>query len=431
MINDIINKYINNEKSGKTVNYSLEGITKLLEKLKNPHMNFKSVHIAGTNGKGSTAFMLAAILEKSGYKTGLYTSPHLVKINERIKINSADIQDALLFKYISEIDSIIFKDKSLLPTYFDILTAAAFKYFSDESVDIAIIETGLGGRLDSTNVIIPEISIITDISLDHVDILGNNITDITKEKCGIIKPDVPVITSNRDPEIISIIKETSCLNNSDLHSYDHDFSSQFVRRENAQFVFDYTSDDYKLPELRLSLFPFHQVRNAAVVINALLHLKSGGFPAVSSEVIYSVLEKIEVPGRFKVLNDLPLVIYDPAHNFDAIKNLISGLDTFYKDKKKIFIISMMRDKADNKTRALFADQDVYYFILDDERAYVPDNDMFKLITSEESIIVDTLQKLDNNYKMIIFTGTFRIYNHAVGIVEKYNKQIDMTFQDTI
>jgi len=428
MINDILSKYLNNEKSGKLINYSLGDITKLLSDLNNPHKNFKSLHIAGTNGKGSTAFMLSVILEKSGYKTGLYTSPHLVRINERIKINSHNINDALLYKYLTEIDCIISNDESISPTYFDILTAAAFSYFRDESVDIAIIETGLGGRLDSTNVIIPEISIITDISFDHIDILGNKIEDITKEKCGIIKPSIPVITSNTDPEIISIIEQYSAKNRSKLYSYNCDFFTQNIKRDNDHFMFDYSSDDAILPKISLSLFPQHQIKNSAVVITALNYLRVNGFQSISNDVIYKELEKIQVPGRFQLLYTNPVIIYDPAHNFDALNNLINGLEKFYSDKKKVFVLSMMKDKADTKTLDLLKKQDVVYFLLNDERAYIPDNDKFKLIISDENIVVDILQQTDDINGMIIFTGTFRIYNHAVNITNELQKR-DLNIQE--
>jgi dihydrofolate synthase/folylpolyglutamate synthase len=419
MINDILNKYLNNEKTGKISSYSLDGITMLLEKLNNPHRKFKSLHIAGTNGKGSTAFMLSVILEKSGYKTALYTSPHLLKINERIKINSTDIDDALLFKYLSRIDIIVNNDKSLEPTYFDMLTAAAFCYFSDESVDVAVIETGLGGRLDSTNVIIPEVSILTDISIDHTGILGNEITKITMEKCGIIKPSVPVITSNTDPEIISIIEQFADKNNSELHTYGRDFFTSDVIRKESNFTFNYSGIDI-LYGISLPLFPLHQVKNTAVVIDTLVYLKSHGFPVISNEAIYDELKKVKVPGRFEILQNNPLIIYDSAHNYDSLNNLLKGLELYYSDKKILFILSMMKDKADDKTLGLLADKNVMYYILDDERVYIPVDNKFKLIISGENILVDILHHQDNISDMIIFTGTFRIYNLAVQISKIYS-----------
>jgi len=421
MINDILNKYLNNEKSSAFSSYTPDSIAALLRHLNNPQNNFKSLHIAGTNGKGSTAHMLSKILQESGYKTGLYTSPHLIKINERIKINSNDIDDTVLHKYISHIDSIVKNDTSLSPTYFDILTAAALKYFSDKSVDVAIIETGLGGRLDSTNVIVPEISIITDISMDHMHVLGNSIYDIASEKCGIIKPNVPVITSNTNHIIVDLIKINCKKNNSELYLFDDNFFTKNITRNNGYFVFDFISNNYNLLNVKLPLFPIHQVKNAALVISALSYLKSSVFKGISDKIICRELEKIEVPARFQKLNMHPLIIFDPAHNFDALNNLVKGLNTFYPEKKKLFIISMMKDKAEFRTLELLSTLDAIYYVLNDERSYVAENDKFNIITSDDNIVIDIMKKINENGGMIIFTGTFRIYNNAVNLVKKFNK----------
>ncbi len=429
MINTILNKYLNNEKSGIITNYSLDGIKELLGHLKDPHKNFKSLHIAGTNGKGTTAFLLADVLKNSGYKTGLFISPHLVKINERIRINSEEISDELFFGYICRIDNIINEHPILAPTYFDIITAAAFIYFSEEKVDIAVIETGLGGRLDSTNVIIPEISIITDISMDHMQILGSNISDIAKEKCGIIKPFIPVITSNRNAEIINVIEEHSSENSSRLYAYKRNFNTENIKRVSGNFIFDYISDDNELQNIKLPLFPVHQVVNSAVAITALNHLKSNGFPDISNEIILSVFEKINVPGRFQILHDTPLIIYDPAHNFDSLKNLLDGLEEYYPDKKKIYIFSIMMDKAEKKTLNLLKNSDVMYYILNDERAYIPEDKQFKYSVSDEKKIIEILQHSAENFEMLIFTGTFRIYHHAVSIAELFKNRNIKNFKN--
>lgn len=421
MVNNILNKYLNNEKSGKITEYSLAGISELLRHLNNPHRNFKSLHIAGTNGKGSTAFMLSKILEKSGYKTGLFTSPHLLKINERIKINSVDINDEIFFNYINRIERIISNKLSFSPTYFDIITAAAFTYFFDESVDIAIIETGLGGRLDSTNVVIPEISIITDISMDHENILGDTIADITKEKCGIIKQSVPVITSNSNYEIVSIIDDYSVRNKTKLYAYNRDFNTSNIKRDTDFFVFDYISENHKILNIKLPLFPIHQVKNAASVITALIHLKSNHFHEISDDHICRELEYIKIPGRFQTLNLDPLIIYDPAHNFDSLNNLIEGLEKFYPEKNKIFVMSLMKDKVNHETMNLLKDSEVIYLTLNDERAYIPEDNQFTKVTSDLNIIIEILKQEIHNNKMIIFTGTFRIYNHAVFFSNLFQK----------
>jgi len=415
MINNILNKYLNNEKSDKLRNYSLDSVIALLDNMQNPHKNFKSIHIAGTNGKGSTAFLLAAILKNSGYKTGLYVSPHLSKINERIKINLNDIDDLLLERYLKLIDSICL-EKSLSPTYFDILTATAFKYFSDESIDIAIIETGLGGRLDSTNVIIPEISIITDISMDHTTILGETIEEITKEKCGIIKQNIPVITSNDDPKIISIIQEYAGKNSSRLYTFNRDFFIGDINRDNHNFIFDYFSEKYKLNNIKISLFPIHQVKNTSLVITALNHLKLYNSYNISDTIIYKTLENIEVPGRFQILRNRPLIIYDPAHNFDALNNLINDLNNFYSHKKKLFFVSMMKDKVNNKIIELLENVNAIYITLPDERGYIPDKKIFKIV-SDKNNLIEIISHMNTIDEMAIFTGTFRLYDFALSAID--------------
>ncbi|PKL18348.1 MAG: dihydrofolate synthase [Spirochaetae bacterium HGW-Spirochaetae-5] len=420
MINDILNKYLNNEKKVNISNYSLDGIISLLSHLKNPQKNFKSLHIAGTNGKGSTAFMIASILQKSGYKTGLYISPHLHTINERIKINLKDIDEELLYRYISEIDR--FSDSgTITPTYFDVLTAAAFKYFSDENVDIAVIETGLGGRLDSTNIIIPEISVITDISLDHVQILGNSIEAIAREKCGIIKPGIPVVTSNTRPEILTVIAESAVQMNSELTVYNRDFFTNNIIRENEYFQFDYNSGETDLPGICLSLFPIHQVKNSALAITAVLYLQRGDFSLITQDIIYSCLKDVEVPGRFQKLCLKPFIVFDPAHNFESLNNLFSGLEVFYPGKKKKIILSLMKDKAENQTLNLFKNSDTYYYILDDERAFIPEPGQFKKIIADENIILEIIRNACLPDEMIIFTGSFRIYTHALNIASKFKQ----------
>jgi dihydrofolate synthase/folylpolyglutamate synthase len=182
------------------------------------------------------------------------------------------------------------------------------------------------------------------------------------------------------------------------------------------------SDISDLPDIKLSLFPDHQIKNASGVITTLLLLRLKGFPEISSQVIYTELEKLQVPGRFQRLIYDPMIVYDPAHNYDALNNLIEGLKIYYPDRKKKYILSMMKDKADNKTLDLLKDSDVIYYLLHDERAYIPDENKFKLIVSDKNIIIDILQKLNKDEYMIVFTGTFRIYEHALYISQILKKQ---------
>jgi len=212
MIREKLSRFINNE---NRTNYSqdLDHVRAVLELAGNPHAAFQSIHIAGTNGKGSVAHMLNSIFMNSGYRTGLYTSPHLLEINERIKIQDENIPDQVFGGYVDDISASL-DSTGIMPTYFDVLTACAFRYFSENHVDIAVIETGLGGRLDSTNVVTPCCSVITGISLDHMDILGNTLEAIAREKAGIIKYKVPVVTANQYPMVLDIIDSASQSNRS-------------------------------------------------------------------------------------------------------------------------------------------------------------------------------------------------------------------------
>ncbi len=372
--------------------------------------------------------MLSSILQNAGYKTGLYISPHLEYITERIKINSHDIDEDLLCDYVNKIDAAANLNK-ITPTYFDILTTAAFNYFSAQSVDIAIIETGLGGRLDSTNVITPELSIITDISLDHVQILGNRIEDIAKEKCGIIKPGITVVTSNTDTAILGIISEYSLINNAECYAFERDFYAENITRKDDNFKFDYNDSETLLKEVEISLFPEHQVKNASVVIASALHLKKNNFPLISEEIIYTTLKKAEVPGRFQKLSSKPLIIYDPAHNFQSLESLFRGLNTYYSDKKKKFIITLMKDKAETETIEIFNSSDVYYYPINDERAYIPEPNRFKNIISNDDEIIEIFKEGYKNNEMIIFTGTFRIFSHALRMTELFKEEHDEFFRD--
>lgn len=431
MINKILNKYLNNEKNSTFNNYSLDNITSLLIKMGNPHRNFRSVHIAGTNGKGTTAFLIARILEKSGYKTGLYISPHLLRITERININFKEIPERTLFNYLEEIDSIVQNTYINSPTYFDILTASAFKYFSDKSVDIAVIETGLGGRLDSTNVIVPELSIITDISLDHMHILGDKVESITAEKCGIIKKDKPVITSNTDGSVLDIIKGYSLNSQSELYIYNRDYHAENVRFDNELFIFDFTFREYRFLNIKLGLFPQHQLKNAATALTAVSILRSMGFTNIIEKDIYQIFEKFHMPGRFEKLCQDPLIIFDPAHNFHALTNLIKGIDEYYPENKIIYIVSLMTDKADERTLGILQmmSNEVIYYLLNDPRAYIPDKDQYSKIISDPDSIIDLLKSYFNKNVIFVFTGTFRIYETALKIAVRLGKSIKEDHSD--
>lgn len=291
------------------INLGLDRIEYLLDKLGNPHKKFKSIHVAGTNGKGSVCAMLSSILKESGLKVAMYTSPHLFKYNERIKINGKDISDKDLEKYFKKVTAIL-KHPTLQcgvlvpgehPTIFEILTAMAFKYFADKKVDIAVVEVGMGGRFDATNVLIPEVSVITTIDFDHTEYLGKTLKKIAFEKAGIIKPGVPVVVGKIKKEALDVIKKVAKKNGSDLYSV--------------------TDRTMSCPYDPMPLIGPHQKQNAAVAVKVMDILCRGRILSCPSSVIKKGLRKTRWPGRFQVISKKPLIIVDGAHNPAGIRAL--------------------------------------------------------------------------------------------------------------
>lgn len=288
----------------KNINLGLQRVTEVLARLGDPHLKFKSIHVAGTNGKGSVCAMLDAILREAGYKVGLYTSPHLFKPNERVKIQGDDISDWRLERGIEKVKK---AGEGLDLTTFEILTCVAFDYFADHKVDVAVVEVGLGGRLDATNVITPLVSVITNIDYDHTEYLGNTLKDIATEKAGIIKPGIPVVTAEDKPEALEVIqkacqsKEAGC----------------WVMGEDAGMPC--------LPagrEVRSRMLGPHQRRNEAVAIKVADLLK------IDKSITTKGLAKVNWPGRFQIISSEPVMIVDGAHNVagaQALKETIEEL----------------------------------------------------------------------------------------------------------
>jgi dihydrofolate synthase/folylpolyglutamate synthase len=293
----------------------LERISALLSHLGDPQNDFISIHIAGTNGKGSVAAMLSSILREAGYKVGLYTSPHLVDYTERIRINEKDISQAKFASAIEKVKKIIDDLPELDLTEFEVLTAASFLLLSREKVDIAVIEVGLGGSLDATNIITPVLSIITNVDLDHTDVLGDSINKIAREKGGIIKPGVPLVTG--ETKVWRILKDI-CKKK----------GSKFIRsnREKIEYV------------------PFlgeHQVENAKVAVAGIKNLRSSGI-SISNAQINRGLRRAYWPGRLQVVSKKPLVILDGAHNPAGARALFKYL--LKLRKKFTFILGMQANK---------------------------------------------------------------------------------------
>lgn len=302
----------------------LERISKILKKLGNPHLKINTIHITGTNGKGSTSAILSYILTSHGLKTGLYTSPHLTKLNERFKIDGRDIPDERLEYFLREIKNLV-KDETV--TFFEVTTALAFLYFYEEKVDLAVIECGMGGRLDATNVIKPLVSIITNVGLDHTKYLGQSLEDIAKEKAGIIKKNTPFILGNINPCLIKIFEEKAQKFNTSFYLLGKDFK---IKKTSNGWDYEGTK---KYSNLTLNLKGTYQGENLGCALKALEVLEEKKILNIDETSLKDGLRKVVWKGRYQkiYLGDKEIVL-DVAHNLDGIKALAKTLeDDNFKD----------------------------------------------------------------------------------------------------
>lgn len=319
------------------IKLGLRNITALLTALDRPHHKFKSVHVAGTNGKGSVSAMLSAIFTGAGYKVGLYTSPHLVSIRERYRIDEHCISEERFHQLALQVKAALPEDVPI--TYFEFTTAVAFLLFAQEKVDLAIVETGLGGRFDATNVLSPELAVITNIARDHEAYLGKSLVSITKEKVGIIKPGLSVVTGVHQPKLLGIVQET-CLNlNDPIYVYGQDFR---IRRA-GENKFSYQGMWRKLAGLSVRLRGQHQLHNAALALAATETMNGKGL-SVDERVIREGLNKVFWPGRQEVCEGDPAILMDGAHNPAGVSTLCRSLARDFTYNKLILIWGGMADK---------------------------------------------------------------------------------------
>lgn len=329
-------------------NYGLSRTEKILELLGNPHKKLKCIHIAGTNGKGSITAMLSEILIEAGYKVGMYTSPYLEEFEERIQLNGRNIPKQELSHLITEVSGAVEKVVSLgfeHPTEFEIITCVMFLYFYDKKVDYAVIEVGLGGRLDSTNVINPILSIIASISYDHMKILGDTLDKIAYEKAGIIKYEVPLVLYPQEKESFNVINEVCKERNCRLIqvSTDSVTINKLNKKENSEIQDIIIKTNNDIYNIELSLLGKHQLLNCAVVIFAIEELTRQNIN-IKKEHIFNALKKVKWPGRLEILKKSPLVVIDGAHNIDGIKKLTESIDTYFSFKDIILILGILADK---------------------------------------------------------------------------------------
>lgn len=335
-----------NDKNKYGSRLGLERISKLLELLGSPHMDLKHIHIAGTNGKGSTASYIATILKEGGYKVGLFTSPYLERFNERISINGEDIPDDRLVEITERVKNsidIMLKEGYDHPTTFEIVTAIGFVYFKEENVDYVVLEVGLGGRLDSTNVIKDSlISVITTIDYDHMDVLGDTLGKIAYEKSGIIKDRGLVLTYPQDKDALNTIKEVSKKRGATLEICPME-NVEILKLDEYGGVFNYKYNGKEYNNIEIRLIGKHQIYNATLALTAVIMLKERGILEISEEAIKRGLKNTRWPGRMEVLKRNPLFIIDGAHNIQGIKVLAENLNRF-NYKRLILGIGILKDK---------------------------------------------------------------------------------------
>ncbi len=339
----------------------------LCNQIDNPQQHFKAIHIAGTNGKGSTSHMLAAVLQAAGYKTGLYTSPHLKDFRERIRVDGEMIKTEFVTGFVESMKPAIEK---LEPSFFEITVAMAFQYFAKEKVDVAVIETGLGGRLDSTNIITPVVSVITNIDMDHMNILGDTIEQIAFEKAGIIKPGIPVVIGESDPRTAPVFEQTAAKHHAPLYFADK-----------LQYVAEWKYEHHKLQvsvesthhrerdHFLLDLPGFYQTKNLVTVLEIIHQLRIQGYDISLSSAQHGLSQvklMTGLHGRWDVKQEHPLVVLDVAHNEAGMAQVMAQIElTDYNDLH--IVIGMVKDKEIDKVLALLPRTATYYFT----RAKIP------------------------------------------------------------
>ncbi|UWX54354.1 bifunctional folylpolyglutamate synthase/dihydrofolate synthase [Maribacter litopenaei] len=317
-------------------NNKLDGILEFSECLGNPHESFKSIHVAGTNGKGSSSHMLASVLQEAGYKVGLYTSPHLKDFRERIRINGKPVPKNFVVKFITE-NKDFFENRHL--SFFEMTVGMAFKYFSENQVDLAVVEVGLGGRLDSTNIISPEISLITNIGFDHMDMLGDTLPKIAFEKAGIIKANTPVVISEYQEETAPVFE-------------------QVANERKAKLIF---ADQLKIETFKSSLSGKYQIKNIKGVITVLNELS--GFDITKKHILNGLMNVIEntgLLGRWQKLGEEPKIICDTAHNREGLQLVLDQLKEEKYDTLHI-VLGFVKEKDLKSILPMFPTDAAYYF----------------------------------------------------------------------
>ena len=389
---------------------NLDNTIAICNALGNPEKKLKCVHVAGTNGKGSSSHMLAAVLQQAGYKTGLYTSPHLVDFRERIKINGKMIAKADVVKFVET-----YKDafERIEPSFFEWTVGLAFYYFAQQEVDVVVLEVGLGGRLDSTNIITPVACLITNIGFDHMNLLGDTLQKIATEKAGIIKPKVPITISQTQLEVISVFNNTAKELKAPIEFADKNYKIISSVHKNQFFCIELLHKKTNTKHLyQLDLQGNYQLKNLMGVLNTIEILKQKGF-LIEDNMIVSALQHVQkitgLQGRWQTIQEKPLVIADTGHNEDGIKEVLENLKR-YNYKKLHFVLGVVNDKDISKILKLLPKDAIYYFC----KATIP-----RALDEKEL----TLQAKKAGLK----GETFKTVSEALAKAKKQSKTNDLIF----
>ncbi|WP_167619329.1 bifunctional folylpolyglutamate synthase/dihydrofolate synthase [Maribellus sediminis] len=344
---------------------NLDNTLRLDELYDHPHRRYKTIHVAGTNGKGSVSHMLAAILQSAGYKTGLYTSPHLKDFRERIKIDGEMIAEEDVVEWVEHYrtNNEVWK---IEPSFFELTVALAFDYFARQNVDVAIMEVGLGGRLDSTNIITPELSVITNIGLDHVNLLGDTLEKIAAEKAGIIKPEVPVVIGTSQKETAPVFIRKAEEEKAPLYFADKAYKVTYatLALDGKQNVHVEKDGEVVLPELKLDLLGVYQHRNLPAVLKAVDLLREKGFEIPETALrngLANVVGSTGLLGRWQIIGNNPLIVCDTGHNEDGIRAVVAQIENTAHQKLH-FVFGAVGDKSADKVLALLPKIAEYYFV---------------------------------------------------------------------
>lgn len=379
----------------------LERIRYICKKLGNPQNNYNIIHVGGTNGKGSVCNFIGSILTSAGYNVGIFTSPHLQRFSERFVINDKEISKSdvtYLTKKIKPIvDEMIGKGK--IPTYFEIVTAIAFQYFSSQKVDYALIEVGLGGRFDATNIVKPILTIITNISLDHQEVLGEDISKIASEKAGIIKKDIPIITAAKD-NAIKIIKNKSKEKKSNLFQVD---DSRWKKIGNQDLIIHGILNEYNVKTKMMGNF---QGENIAISIIAIENLQMNGVFITDDNIIEGIFNA-ENPGRMEIISDNPMVLLDGAHNISGMKVLKEAIESDFVYNKLILIIGILEDKKiDEMLKIIIPITDVIITSKSDN-----------LRSMDPSILKEKIKNIDQNKRTISIVEIKKAIDYAKNLAK--------------